>query len=207
MVCMASLHFESHVSPTNHHNLYVPGNPYSRSELSAMCFHGVLRPQFGPYYVDATLPDTASQRAKSVRMAAEQLIEGSWTATLLTATWIHLGGIAPEMLEAATAMAHRGAARHRVVSTALRHADYLHRADVRDEDLQVIGGVVVTSPALTIEELLKIGGTSRHRNKARQLCELVNVDTLQQRFDADEADMDAVRALFQDLQDAELSAT
>ena len=157
----------------NPYNLYVPGNPYTASELSAMSYQGLLRPQFGPYYVAADLPDTASQRAKSVKMAAEQLIEGNWTATLLTAAWIYLGGQAPEMFEAATAKQHRGMSRAKIMPTTLRHCDYLQREDLSDHDLRVIGGVVVTSPELTIDELAKIGGSPRHQHKAQQLSTLV----------------------------------
>jgi len=193
-------------SVTNQYNLYVPHEPYTPSELSAMAYHGVLRPQFGPYYVDADLPDTASQRAKSVRMAAERLIEGDWTATLLTAAWIYLGGHAPEMLEAATALQHRGASRNRVIPTALRHADYLRHDEIDQEDLRVIGGIVVTCPELTIEELLRIGGTRRHQLKAQQLCAYVDMEALDRRFSTDRPGMQQARDLLQSLDPVDLSA-
>ena len=179
---MATFHHDSHFSVINQYSLYVPNDPYTASELSAMSYHGVLRPQFGPYYVDTELPDTSSQRAKSVRMAGEQLIDGSWTATLLTAAWIHLGGQAPEMLEAATAVSHRLIARASIIPAALRHTDYLQRTEIDEEDLRVIGGIVVTSPELTVEDLLRIGGTPRHVQKARELCAFVDAAALQQRF-------------------------
>lgn len=138
-----------------------------------MSYQGMLRPQFGPYYVDTHLPDTPSQRAKSVKMVAEQFIEGSWTATLLTAAWIYLGGQAPEMFEAATAEQHRGKSRAKIIPATLRHCDYLQRKDLDDQELRVIGGVVVTSPELTIEELTKIGGSQRHQVRAQQLSSLI----------------------------------
>ena len=166
---------------SNQFDLYVPSNPYTASELSAMSYQGVLRPQFGPYYVDSGLPDTAAVRAKSVRMVGEQLIDGSWTATLLTAAWIHLGGQAPEMFEAATAVAHRGKSRSTLIPTALRHSDYLSDESMQD-DLLVIGGVIVTSPELTIEDLLRLGGQGRHLEQARQLCALTEHDRLTQRL-------------------------
>lgn len=173
---------ESPWTITNDYDLYVPHNPYTASELSAMAYQGVLRPQFGPYYVDNGLPDTPSQRAKSVRMVGEQLIEGSWTATLLTAAWIHLGGQAPEMFEAATAVAHRGKSRSTVMPTALRHCDYLGDDSIHEDDLRVIGGVVVTSPELTIEDLLRLGGRARHQDQARRLGALTDRDRLEQRL-------------------------
>lgn len=147
-----------------------------------MAYHGVLRPQFGPYYVDSGLPDTASQRAKSVRMVGEQLIDGSWTATLLTAAWIHLGGQAPEMFEAATAVTQRGKSRSTLMPTALRQCDYLSDASIEEDDLRVIGGVVVTSPELTIEDLLRLGGRARHQDQARRLGALTDRDRLEQRL-------------------------
>lgn len=191
---------------TNEYHLYLPGNPYTASELSAMAYQGMLRPQFGPYYVDVDQPDTASQRAKSVRMVAEQIIKGSWTATLLTAAWIHLGGQPPEMLEAATATSHRGTSRSKTMSTALRHCDYLGLENVGEEDLRVIGGVVVTSPELTIDDLLKIGGHERHQHIARRLCALVEADTLCQRFAAVDPELNATRQLLTNVEPAAVHA-
>lgn len=169
-------------SVTNDYNLYVPHDPYSPSELSAMAYHGVLRPQFGPYYIDVTTPETAAQRAKGVRMAGEQLISGDWTATLLTAAWIHLGGQAPEMFEAGTATYQRARFSSRIIPTAFRHMDYMQQADLPDEDLLVIGGIVVTSIELTIEDLLRTGRTPRHHDRARDLADMANLGDLQQRF-------------------------
>lgn len=165
-----------------------------------MSYHGMLRPQFGPYYVDVDLPDTAAQRAKSVRMVADRIIDGSWTATLLTAAWIHLGGQPPEMLEAATASSHRGTSRSKLIPTALRHCDYLQREDVGDEDLRVIGGVVVTSPELTIEDLLRIGGHARHQDIAWKLCAFVEVDILRQRLLSGVPGSDSVRQFLKELE-------
>lgn len=198
---MVTSHLESHFSVINQYGLYVPDNPYTASELSAMSYHKVLRPQFGPYYVDMDLPDTASQRARSVRMVGEQLLEGNWTATLLTAAWIHLGGQTPEMFEAATAVSHRLTARASLMPAALRHTDYLQRSEIGEDDLRVIGGIVVTSPELTIEDLLRIGGTQRHLKKARELCRVVDVAALEQRF-VDHASlpgMDKAHELFDEL--------
>lgn len=147
-----------------------------------MAYHGMLRPQFGPYYVDAEVSDTASQRAKSVRLAGDRLVRGEWTATLLTAAWIHIGGQAPEMFEAATVWYQKSPLRSRVIPSAFRHIDYLRREEVSDEDLLVIGGVVVTAPELTIEDLLRVGGTARHQQCALELACRVDLDQLQQRF-------------------------
>ncbi len=169
-------------SVTNQYGLYVPHDPFSPNELSAMAYHGVLRAQFGPYYVDADVPDTATQRAKAVRMAAEHVITGDWTATLLTAAWIHAGGQAPEMLEAGTAEYQNSHSRLGVHPAALRHVDYLQRPELEDDDLLVIGGVVVTNVALTIEDLLRLGGTPRHQSRALELTQMIDLDTLTERF-------------------------
>ena len=167
---------------TNEYHLYVPNSPYNASELSAMAYHGMLRPQFGPFYVDIDMPDTASQRAKSVRMIGERIISGTWTATLLTAAWIHLGGQAPELFEAATASTTRQRARSRLMPSAIRQSDYFERAEVSEDDLQVIGGVVVTGPELTVVDLLRIGGTLRHQARAREILDHVNLATLRRRL-------------------------
>lgn len=167
---------------TNEYHLYVPNNPYNASELSAMAYHGILRPQFGPFYVDIDLPDTASQRAKSVRMIGDRIISGDWTATLLTAAWIHLGGQAPELFEAATSPTTRRKVRSRIMPSAIRQSDYLDRAEVSEDDLQVIGGVVVTGPELTVMDLLRIGGTHRHQAHAAKLLDQVDLNALQRRL-------------------------
>lgn len=147
-----------------------------------MAYHGMLRSQFGPFYVDTDMPDTASQRAKSVRMVGERIISGTWTATLLTAAWIHLGGQAPELFEAATASTTRQRARSRLMPSVIRQSDYLERVEVSEDDLQVIGGVVVTGPELTVVDLLRIGGTLRHQARAIELLDRVNLETLRQRI-------------------------
>ena len=169
-------------SITNHYDLYVPYDPFSPSELSAMTYHGLLRPQFGPYYVDVTTPDTPAQRAKAVRLAGERLVDGDWTATMLTAAWIHLGGQAPEMFEASTANYQGTRSRSKIIPTAFRNIDYLQRSDIVDKDLLVIGGTVVTSPELTVEDLLRGGRTARHYDCAKELACLLDVSDLQQRF-------------------------
>ena len=167
---------------TNEYHLYVPNHPFNASELSAMAYHGMLRPQFGPFYVDIDLPDTASQRAKSVRMVGERLLPGNWTATLLTAAWIHLGGQAPEIFEAATASIPRKRRRSMIMPSAIRQSDYLDRAEVSEDDLQVIGGVVVTAPELTIVDLLRIGGTQRHQDRVSELLARTDLNALRQRL-------------------------
>lgn len=171
-------------SVTNQYQLYVPYEPYSPAELSAMAYHGLLRDQFGPYYVDTELPDTTAQRAKAVKMAGEQLVTGEWTARMLTAAWIHLGGQAPEMLEAGTATYQRARLRSRIIPTALRHLDYQHSPDVADEDVLMVGGVMVTSIDLTVKELLDCGGTRRHIDKAGGLAQLTGQEHLLHRIEA-----------------------
>lgn len=180
--CMVISQHEAHFADTNEHNLYVPNDPYTASELSAMAYHGALRPQFGPYYIDIDMPDTAAQRAKSVRLAGQRLLDGKWTATMFTAAWIHLGGQAPELFEAATATQKRPKPGSRLMPMAVRHTDYLQRSQVAEDDLLVIGGIVVTGLALTIEDLLRIGGTPRHQLRAGMLAKRVDADELRQRF-------------------------
>lgn len=198
---MSISHDDAPFSTTNEYHLYVPNNPYNASELSAMAYHGMLRPQFGPFYVDVDRPDTASQRAKSVRLIGERLISGTWTATLLTAAWIHLGGQAPEFFEAATACTTRQRKRSRITPSAIRQSDYLERADVSEDDLQVIGGVVVTAPELTIMDLLRLGGTQRHQDRAYELLDRIDLKSLRQRFDAQStlADISTAQQLFESL--------
>ncbi|GAA4110028.1 hypothetical protein [Enteractinococcus coprophilus] len=179
---MTTSHSASPFLMTNEYHLYVPNNPFNASELSAMTYHGMLRPQFGPFYVDIDLPDTASQRAKSVRMVGERLISGSWTATLLTAAWIHLGGQAPEIFEAATASIPRKRRRSRIMPSAIRQSDYLDRAEVSEDDLQVIGGVVVTAPELTIVDLLRVGGVQRYQARVYELFNRIDLNAMRQRL-------------------------
>src|SRR5699024_7556641 len=127
------------------HNIFVPHNPHTPSELSAMAYQGLLRPQFGPYYVANTIPDTPAQRAKSVQLIGQQMIEGPWTAIHFTAAWIHLGGQAPENFEASTRQPQRSRRKRRIMPALLQHDNFSQRNDIADDDLIVIGGVVVTS--------------------------------------------------------------
>lgn len=165
-------------------HLYGPNMPYTASELSAMAYHGMLRPQFGPYYVDVDIPDTAAQRAKSVKLVGDHTIDGDWSATLLTAAWIHTGGQCPELFEATTITSPRMKERSEMMPKMLRHASSWEQSDDDQEDLLVIGGAVVTSPSRTIEDLLRIGATRRHQFKALELLPLVCPEQLRTRFAA-----------------------
>lgn len=182
METMVTTSLDTYNTVTNQYNLYVPFEPYSPAELSAMTYQGILRPQFGPYYAHVSVADTSTQRAKSVKMAGDRLIKGDWTAAMLTAAWIHLGGQAPEMLEAETTEYQKSRGRSRLIPLALRHVDYLTREEVAEDDLLVIGGVVVTGLALTIEDLLRLGGTARHQQRAKELAAQTSPDWLYQRF-------------------------
>lgn len=159
------------------HNLFVPHEPHTPSELSAMAFQGLLRAQFGPYYVAKNIPDTPAQRAKSVQLIGEQLIDGPWIAIHFTAAWIHLGGQAPENFEAATRKPQRSRRNRKIMPALLQHENYSQRNDITDENLVVIGGVVVTSIELTMHQMSACHHSLRHQHTAALLENLVTSST------------------------------
>src|SRR5699024_3650945 len=71
----------------------------------------------------------------------------------------------------------------RIMPSAIRQTDYLQRPEVSDDELQVIGGVLVTGQELTIRDLLRLGGTQRHQQRAYELLDHVDIEDLPQHFD------------------------
>lgn len=160
------------------HHIYVPYEPYNPAELSAMALQGTLRAQFGPYYVDVTTPDTPSQRAKSVKLLAERLVEGHWIATLRTAAWIHLGGSSPDIFETAIPRPERIRQFSRIMRVTTRDTAEYRDVDALQEHLLMVGGALVTDIPLTIVDLLRTGSTLNHLEPAIRLARFIRTDQL-----------------------------
>lgn len=167
------------------HHIYVPYEPYNPSELSAMALQGYLRAQFGPHYVDVTTPDTASQRAKSVKLVAGRLVPGHWIATLRTATWIHLGGSSPDIFESAVPHPERVRQFSRIMRVTTRDTAEYGAVEALQEHLLMVGGAVVTDIPLTIIDLLRTGSTLHHLEPAIRLAHHVTtaqLDSVQEQY-------------------------
>ncbi|WP_194411625.1 hypothetical protein [Microbacterium cremeum] len=138
--------------------LYFAGDRLSRAELTAACLDGDLV-ELGDAYIPADAVETPALRAGSLLPVLGETL----AATHLTAAWIH--GALP-----------RQPARHtvqRAVSRRLhvvpdRQVVYRDRA-LSAEDLQLIGGVRVTTVPKTLADLSRVDD-DEHARAARLLA-------------------------------------
>lgn len=125
--------------------LYFTDDRLSRAELSAACLDGDLV-ELGEAYIPADAVETAALRAGSLaRTLGENL-----AATHLTAAWIH--GALP--LPPARHTVQRAVAR-RINLMPARQMVY-RDLSIAADDLQLIGGVRVTTPVRTLIDLARV---------------------------------------------------
>jgi len=138
--------------------LYFADDRLSRAELTAACLDGHLV-ALGDAYMPADAIETAALRAGSlVRTLGDTL-----AATHLSAAWVH--GALP--------LPPRRHTVQRAVSRRLhvmpdRHLVYRDLA-VASDDLQVIGGALVTTPERTLADLARVADVE-HVHAARLLA-------------------------------------
>ncbi|MGN6220749.1 MAG: type IV toxin-antitoxin system AbiEi family antitoxin [Microbacterium sp.] len=124
--------------------LYFADDRLSRAELTAACLDGHLV-ELGDAYIPADAVETTALRAG----ALTRLLGDTLAATHLSAAWIHGGLPQPP----ARHTVQRGVARRLHVMPD-RHVVYRDVA-VPASDLEVIGGVLVTTPVRTLIDLAR----------------------------------------------------
>ncbi len=138
--------------------LYFADDRLSSAELTAACLDGHLV-SLGDAYMPADAVETQALRAGSLA----RTLGDTLAATHLTAAWIHGGLPVPP-------------ARHTVQRAVPRrlhvvpHRQLVYRdLAIAAEDLQLIGGVLVTSPERTLADLARVGDVE-HTRAARLLA-------------------------------------
>jgi hypothetical protein len=135
--------------------LYFTDDRLSRAELSAACLDGDLV-ELGEAYIPADAVETAALRAGSLA----RTLGDSLAATHLTAAWIHDAlPLPPARHTVQRAVARRV---HLMPDRQVIYRDLAVAAD----DLQLIGGVRVTSPVRTLIDLARVSD-SDHSLAAR----------------------------------------
>ena len=140
--------------------LYFADERLSRAELTAACLDGDLV-ALGDAYIPADAVETAALRAGSL---AETLGD-TLAATHLSAAWVH-GGLP---LPPPRHTVQRGVPRRLHVRPDRR---VVYRdLQVPGDDLQLVGGVLVTTPERTLADLARVGD-DEHTEAARLLAEI-----------------------------------
>ena len=140
--------------------LYFADERLSRAELTAACLDGDLV-ALGDAYIPADAVETAALRAGSL---AETLGD-TLAATHLSAAWVH-GGL---LLPPSRHTVQRGVPRRLHVRPDRR---VVYRdLQVPGDDLQLVGGVLVTTPERTLADLARVGD-DEHTAAARLLAEI-----------------------------------
>jgi len=126
--------------------LYFPGDRLSRAELTAACLDGDLV-ALGDAYIPADAVETTALRAGSLR----ETLGDTLAATHLSAAWVHGGLPWPP-------------ARHTVQRAVPRRLHVVpdRRVVYRDpqvptHDLELVGGVRVTTASRTLADLARVG--------------------------------------------------
>lgn len=139
--------------------LYFVDDRLSLAELSAARLDGDVV-ELGDAYIPADAVETRGLRAGSLA----GLLGDTLAATHLTAAWVH--GALPEPPNVHTVQ--RAVAR-RIHRVPVRHLQYRDLA-VDADDLELIGGVRVTSPLRTLVDLCRVGDDA-HTRAARLLID------------------------------------
>jgi hypothetical protein len=139
--------------------LYHVGDRLSLAELTAARLDGDVV-ELGEAYIPADAVETRALRAGS--LAA--LLGDSLAATHLTAAWIH--GALPDPPARHTVQRAVAKRLHRAPSRALVYRDLA----VDHDDLELIGGVRVTTRLRTVVDLARIGDDA-HARAARLLAD------------------------------------
>lgn len=141
--------------------LYFADDRLSPAELSAARLDGHLV-ELGDAYIPADAVETAGLRAGSLR----DILGDTLAATHLTAAWVH-GAL------------HEPPARHTVQRAVVKRLHHvlgrriLYRdGTVKPADLQLRGGVWVTSPTRTLADLARVPDDD-HAEAARLLADVV----------------------------------
>lgn len=129
--------------------LYLPGGRLSQAELSAARIDGHVV-EVGEAYVPADLIETPDVRAS----AMAPLVRAGTAASGPTAAWIHGAGDAPP------AVHHVKRAVHRRLRPRTSGRLIYHDALLGASDLQLIGGITVSTPQRTLLDL----ATALHRD-------------------------------------------
>ncbi|WP_344092057.1 hypothetical protein [Microbacterium deminutum] len=138
--------------------LYFAGDRLSHAELTAACLDGDLV-ELGEAYIPADAVETAALRAGSLTAVLGDVL----AATHLTAAWIHGALPAPPARHTVQRAVPRRL--HHVPDRRLVYRDL----SVDPADLEVIGGVRVTTPARTLADLSRIDDRD-HVRAARLLA-------------------------------------
>lgn len=140
--------------------LYFAGDRLSPAELSAACLDGHLV-ELGDGYIPADAVETRALRAASLT----EILGTALAATHMSAAWVH-GALAdpPARHTVQRAVPRR---LHHVLGRRIVYRDLC----VDSADLQLIGGVRVTSPVRTLADLARIPD-DLHAEAARRLADL-----------------------------------
>jgi hypothetical protein len=138
--------------------IYFAGERLSIAELSAARLDGHLV-ELGDGYIPADAVETSSLRAASLA----ELLGDNLAATHLTAAWVH--GALPDAPSRHTVQRASPQRLHHVFGRRILYRELR----VRDEDLQRIGSVLVTSPQRTLADLARVRDDT-HADAARVLA-------------------------------------
>lgn len=125
--------------------LFFPGDRLSEAELCAARLDGHVV-EVGTAYAPADTVETAAMRGASL----QPVIGRTLAASHLTAAWVHGAICEPPVRHTAQRAVGRRA--HAVVDSKMLYRD----VRVPDEDLVVIGGVLVTTPERTLADLARV---------------------------------------------------
>lgn len=124
--------------------LYLPGETLSATELAAARLDGDVV-EVGEAYIPADAVETAELRAASLR----PLLSPGVAVTHVSAAWVH--GALPDPPARHTMQRSSARRLHHVIDNRLHYRD----RRVPPEDVSVIGGVSVTTPARTLGDLVR----------------------------------------------------
>lgn len=123
--------------------IYQPGHPFTAPELSVLAGEGVLRRVLPGAYVGTAAPECAEVRTAAVGAYVGPRLREAAVVGRLTAAWVHGYLSQPPELQLLVLRFHRLPLRRPDIGVSL------HECLLADEEVLMIGQMMVTTPART----------------------------------------------------------
>lgn len=143
--------------------LYRPGSPFTAAELQAMAADGVLRHVLADVFVPAAESGTSGARARAAQTLLGPQIRSRAVLCGEAAAWVHLSGRHPQRIHIIAADA---TPRPNMSEPLLWQ---VHKVPLSPAETMRVGGVAVTTPERTAEDIFLGVGTPGVRRPADRL--------------------------------------
>lgn len=153
--------------------LLLAGECFTAAELRVLAARGAVEEVLPGVFRPADGPSRPAERARALGLLCAPVLAAGWTAIGPSAAWVHTGGTPPARVHVAVPHFHRRPAGGPGVPFTLVQSDVAASPEglaPAEPDVRRVGGVRVTTPARTVEDLLLTGDPDDTRRAARLIA-------------------------------------